>query len=145
MQRRITLQCLSRQHKGVLPFIHASSILKSMSNLGKRLKAARKHAKLTQAELADLAGVAQSAVSRIEREEAETSGFVVLFAKICGVRAEWLALNDGDMLNYGHDPKIQAVLNAMEHLPEYKKDILVQTSTALAEPTKPAEGTNGKQ
>jgi hypothetical protein len=31
------------------------------------------------------------------------------------------------------DKKIIAVLQAMQSLPEYKKDILVQTSSALAE------------
>lgn len=106
-----------------------------MDNLGKRLRAARLYAGLTQADLAEKAGVAQSAVSRIEREEAETSGFVVLFAKICGVRSEWLALNDGEMLNYSkkYDKKIEAVMLLMENMPEYKKDILLNTSTALTE------------
>ena len=106
-----------------------------MDNLGRRLRAARLYAGLTQADLAEKAGVAQSAVSRIEREEAETTGFVVLFAKICGVRAEWLALNDGEMLNSSkkYDKKIEAVMLLMEDMPEYKKDILVSTSTAFAE------------
>lgn len=141
MDYRITLQCLHSQHHCVLPFKGAARIFTAMTTLGKRLKAARTYAKLTQAELAERAHVAQSAVSRIEREEAETSGYVVLFAKICGVRPEWLALEDGEMIEYGVDKKIATVIKAMEGLPEYKKDILVQTSTALAEQSKPHNGT----
>jgi transcriptional regulator with XRE-family HTH domain len=137
MPNRITLQCLKRQHNCVLPLQYAVRTIDAMDTLGKRLKKAREYAKLTQAALAEKAGVAQSAVSRIEREEADTSGYVVLFAKICGVSPDWLALEDGEMLNYALDSKIQTVLHAMENLPEYKKDILVQTSIALAEQSQP--------
>lgn len=148
MDSRITLQCLISQHYGVLPFAMGCYTLPAMATLGKRLKIARLHAKLTQAELAKKASVAQSAVSRIEREEAETSGYAVLFAKICGVRPEWLALENGDMLELdsseimamlNKNPELIRLLKVAAPLGKYQVDVLVQTSTALAEPAKQAE------
>lgn len=108
-----------------------------MMTLGQRLQIAREHAKITQDELAKKAGVRQSAVSRIERGLAFNSGYAVLFAKICGVRPQWLALEDGDMIDFSSDPKINIVLKVMEKLPEYKKDVLVHTSNALSEQPPP--------
>jgi len=40
------------------------------------------------------------------------------------------------MIGYGLDKKIQSVCMAMQTMPEYKKDLLVQTSFALTESTK---------
>lgn len=64
-----------------------------------RLKQARKHAKLSQAQLAERAGIAQASVSEIERGITRTSGHLVKFATICGVNAVWLSEGIGSMLS----------------------------------------------
>lgn len=148
MDARITLQCLEGQHYSVLPFFNPRYTVPSMTTLGQRLRIARDHAGLTQADLADKAGVAQSAVSRIEREQADTSGYVATFAKICGVRTDWLALDDGEMLEVDpneimemikKNPELIRLLKIAAPFGKYEVDVLVSTSTALAEPAKQAE------
>ncbi|MDT8894216.1 S24 family peptidase [Halomonas sp. I1] len=63
-----------------------------------RLKAARKHAKLTQVQLAQKAGVHQSVISNLEQGKHRGSSHVVKIAEACGVRARWLASEDGEMI-----------------------------------------------
>lgn len=59
---------------------------------------------------------------------------ILSLSKIIGCDPYWLESGEGVMrLSYVNDKKINVVLEAMQQLPEYKKDILVQTSTALAE------------
>ncbi len=63
---------------------------------GSRLRAARKHAKLTQVGLSERTGIPQSTISTAERlghGSAETS----IYAKACGVDAQWLATGEGQM------------------------------------------------
>lgn len=62
-----------------------------------RLKQARKHAQLTQVELAERAGIKQASVSEIERGLTRTSGHLVKLATICGVDPVWLSEGAGDM------------------------------------------------
>ena len=64
---------------------------------GDRLELARKSAKLTQEELAKKSGVQQGTISKIERGDADSSTFTVQLAIACGVRPEWLAIEDGSM------------------------------------------------
>lgn len=66
--------------------------------LGQRLKAARKHARLTQNELADRSRVSQKTISKIERGDQASSTAVVRLAAACGVRAEWLSDDSGPMM-----------------------------------------------
>jgi len=64
---------------------------------GSRLRAARKHAQLTQMGLSEKTGVPQSTISTAERlghGSAETP----IYAKACGVDSHWLATGDGEML-----------------------------------------------
>ena len=68
---------------------------------GKRLKSARSHAKLNQVQLAEKSGVSQQTISKIERDRQEASVYTVQFARASGVRPEWLATGDGDMLEAG--------------------------------------------
>lgn len=104
---------------------------------GERLKAARKFAGITQADLVKEIGniITQAGVSFLENGDSTGSEYTVQFAIKCGVRPEWLASESGEMLNSSkkYDKKIEAVMLLMEDMPEYKKDILVSTSTALAE------------
>lgn len=64
---------------------------------GARLFQARKHAGLTQGQLAKLAGTSQTNVADAEKI-ALGSSFTAQFAKVCGVSPEWLANADGEML-----------------------------------------------
>lgn len=66
-----------------------------------RLKQARKHARLTQVELAERAGIKQASVSEIERGLTRTSGHLVKLATICGVDPVWLSEGVGDMQSTG--------------------------------------------
>lgn len=66
------------------------------TEFGKRLKAAREHAKLTQDELAELVGLAQSTIAAAENSGAG-SRKTAQIAAVCKVRASWLANGDGAM------------------------------------------------
>lgn len=101
--------------------------------LAKRIKAAREHAGLTQIELSRKVGLPQQVISKLENDLQQETAALIKIAVACGVDPVWLDSGQGNMLSYGRDAKIQAVVSAMENLPEYKKDILVQTSNALAE------------
>lgn len=62
-----------------------------------RIKAARKHAKLTQTQLADRVGVAQASISELERGLSRSSAYLVQIADVCRVNATWLATGAGEM------------------------------------------------
>ena len=70
---------------------------------GLRLRAARKHANLTQVKLSELTGIAQSTISTAEREGHGSSDTPV-YAKVCGVDARWLATGLGSMLPTPEEP-----------------------------------------
>lgn len=55
-----------------------------------RLKAARKKAGLTQAQLAKDIGVDQSSISDLERGKSQSSSYAYQIATACGVDAKWL-------------------------------------------------------
>lgn len=59
---------------------------------GERLKAARLHAKLSQAELAELAKVSQANISKLEKGDATGSEYTVQFATACNICPIWLAI-----------------------------------------------------
>ena len=61
---------------------------------GQRLRAARKHKKLTQDELAELSGVKQGSISKIERGDQDRSTFDIDLAISLDVSPKWL--KDGD-------------------------------------------------
>ena len=63
-----------------------------------RVRAARKHAKLNQAQLAAKAGIHQSVVSKIEQGLYLQSRFSVAIATSCGVNPTWLVSGSGEML-----------------------------------------------
>ncbi|POP97540.1 XRE family transcriptional regulator [Pseudomonas syringae pv. avii] len=62
-----------------------------------RLKAARRHAKLNQAELAVRAGITQTSISDLERGKSKATAHVAKIADVCGVDALWLSDGQGDM------------------------------------------------
>lgn len=70
------------------------------TEFGLRLQTARKHAGMTQMQAAKATGIAQSTISTAERE-GNSSTETVLYAKVYGVNATWLATGDGPMLPTG--------------------------------------------
>lgn len=64
---------------------------------GKRLKAAQKHANLTQKALASRVGMGQGSLSEL-MSSGQGSAFTVQLAAACGVDAHWLATGEGEML-----------------------------------------------
>lgn len=63
-----------------------------------RLKAARRHAKLNQTELAERAGLTQTSISDLERGKSKATAFAAQIASVCGVSPMWLVEGAGDML-----------------------------------------------
>ncbi|WP_267268540.1 XRE family transcriptional regulator [Pseudomonas protegens] len=63
-----------------------------------RLKAARRHAKLNQTELAERAGLTQTSISDLERGKSKATAFAAQIASVCGVSPMWLAEGVGEML-----------------------------------------------
>lgn len=86
------------------------------TDFGKRLRAAREHAGLTQTELASKIPMAQSTLAA-----AETSGdgsrVIAQLAHHCGVNAYWLATGEGEMLDGVTAAPAAAPLTAAEALP----------------------------
>jgi SOS-response transcriptional repressor LexA len=68
-----------------------------------RLKQARKHAKLTQTQLADAVGITQTSITDLERGKSQTTGYIAQIAKACRVSALWLASGEGVMAPSAHD------------------------------------------
>lgn len=68
------------------------------TEFGRRLKQARKHAGLTQKQLAPKAGMSQSNLSELETV-AHQSGKTPQLARACGVNGVWLATGEGGMLD----------------------------------------------
>lgn len=64
-----------------------------------RVKAARKHARLTQAELAAQVGIDQASISDLERGRSQRSSYNASIAQVCGVSAIWLEKDEGEMLD----------------------------------------------
>lgn len=62
-----------------------------------RIKAARRHAGLTQAQLAKMVGIDQASVSDLERGRSQRSSYNASIAKACGVSAIWIESGTGPM------------------------------------------------
>lgn len=79
----------------------AKDRLSDMStDFGKRIKAARKHAGLTQQELATRIEIAQASLSHLENS-AFSSAYTVQIATACGIDHDWLATGEGLMVPAG--------------------------------------------
>lgn len=66
--------------------------------LSDRIKAARKHAGLTQSQLAERVGIAQTAISQLESGKTLRSSYLLQIAEACGVSVMWLASGIGGMI-----------------------------------------------
>lgn len=72
-------------------------------NLSLRMKAARKHAGLTQKQLADAVKVEQPLISQLETGKTLKSAHIAQIAAACGVDPVWLASGQGEMVPGGGD------------------------------------------
>lgn len=95
-----------------------------------RLKSARKHARMTQIELAKAVGTSQGSISDLEAGRNKTSTNTVKMAQILGVNPDWLATGQGSMLatksspalsdsnaynaEFVRNPKIAPVINMIQ-------------------------------
>jgi transcriptional regulator with XRE-family HTH domain len=87
-------------------------------NLSERIVLARTHAKLTQKQLADLSGVTQQSISLLENGKQKQTTEIVSIAVACGVRSEWLALEQGEMVDglYVDDERIKRGVMILEQM-----------------------------
>lgn len=69
-----------------------------------RIKAARRHAKLSQAQLAAAAGITQASISDLERAKSLATSHCVQIAVACGVSPTWLSDGSGEMLEASSGP-----------------------------------------
>ena len=85
---------------------------------------------LSQRRLAELADIDQPSLSKYLAGQTQDimAGNLIAIARVLGVSVATLA---GETALA--DPKVATVVKAMETMPEYKKDAIVATSTALAE------------
>lgn len=113
---------------------------------GERLKIAREHAGLSQAALAEKAGVGtQENISKLERTDAPGSEFTVQYARACGVSPDWLASEQGVMIDglFVHDARIKSAVLLMQQMPDYAVDQAIKDITSIDELVRKAKsGTN---
>lgn len=74
-----------------------------------RIKAARKHAGLTQSQLAAKVGIDQASISDLERGRSQRSSYNSTIAQACGVSSIWLEAGIGTMLQDDGSPGLDAV------------------------------------
>lgn len=103
---------------------------------GERLKKARTFADLTQKELVERMGgvVSQQNISLLESGDATGSEFTVQIATACGVRPEWLAMEQGEMADgmYVENEKIKRAVVLMQELPDYALDEAIKGIDSVA-------------
>lgn len=76
-----------------------------------RIKAARRHAGLTQAQLAKLVGIDQASISDLERGRSQRSSYNASIAKACGVSAIWIESGSGQMVSdRPEEPNVKDVI-----------------------------------
>ncbi|MDY0748525.1 helix-turn-helix transcriptional regulator [Paucibacter sp. R3-3] len=73
------------------------------TEFGKRLKAARAHAKMTQKTLAAAVGIGQGTLSELE-SDGHGSAYTTQLAAACKVDATWLSSGEGEMIRYALPP-----------------------------------------
>lgn len=112
-----------------------------MNLLSDRVAEAINTSGIDVAEIARSCGISVQAVYKWMNGGSKTiSGIhLVELARLTGFEARWIISGKGLKQR---DPKAMAVCEAMQTMPEYKKDVLVSTSSALAEPEK-HNGTDG--
>lgn len=79
-----------------------------LNTVGERLKQARKHAKMTQVDLAKAVDAKQGAISDLENGRNHSSTKLIQMALCTGVNPEWLSTGKGEMLNTEHRSGVSA-------------------------------------
>lgn len=85
-----------------------------LMELKDRIKRARAHANLTQAELAVKVGMDQTSISNLERGKSQGSNFIAQIASVCGVSAIWLAQEKGPMTHSGYQADLERIADEVE-------------------------------
>lgn len=94
---------------------------------GQRIYEARKHAGLTQTQLANACGLAQSTLGELE-VKGDSSMRTVQIAEACGVRAQWLADGSGPMVDVRRlPPEVEQLAAEMIALPQKQRDWVLMT------------------
>lgn len=111
-----------------------------MSSLADRVTEAIRESETDVANVAKACGISVQAVYKWMNGTSKTIAGepLVELARITNFEARWIISGKGEKRK---DPKAVAVYLAMQKMPEYKKDVLVQTSTALAEQPQKGNGT----
>lgn len=106
-----------------------------MTTLGERLKIAREQAGLTQQELEAKSGVKQATISKLElgKNKTEETAYGVHLAVACGVRPQWLVLNEGPMLE-GLKPDEATLLEKYRGSDNSGKTAIQRVAESLAKP-----------
>lgn len=99
-----------------------------MNNFGDRLKAALKHAQMTQQELANRVGISQQLINYATSPRAKGSKYSLQMAKALGVSAEWLSAGKGEMLT-----NVKYALNDSLFIAEPGASYLLETGVPLVE------------
>lgn len=122
-------------------FNHSGVASSTMSSLGERVAEAINTSDVDVARVAKACGISVQAVYKWMngRSMKIQADHLIDLARLTNFEPRWIISGKGEKRK---DPKAVAVYTAMQDMAEYKKDVLVKTSAALAEPD---EGTNGKQ
>lgn len=124
----------------LLPSMTGSDENKPMNHVGYKIKAAIEAKGITQMALAEAVGVSNNAVTKWVKTGKVAKENIPKIIKELGMSiADFFECQDEDLVHALYllkDPKLRALLFAAEPLSEYKKDVLVQTSIALAEQPK---------
>lgn len=91
-------------------------------SLGDRVKKARKHAGLTQVQLAKKVKTSQGAISDIENGRNKESSSLYDIAIVTGVSADWLIKGHGEMLDSPKKPSIDDLMQQIKDIESGKKD-----------------------
>lgn len=126
--------CLSVNYDRCLTKNNRGSKKQGMT-LAERIIKARSHAELTQEELAKKSGISQQAISRLETGKQKTTTDIVSIAIACGVRPEWLALENGEMVDglYITGDKMKHLFKVAQGLPDYAVDEAIKRIADLAQ------------
>jgi transcriptional regulator with XRE-family HTH domain len=111
--------------------------------IGGRLRSARIQAGLTQVQLAKAAKVSQQTITALETGANKTSGDVVNFAAILGVRAEWLANGTGARSASGLD-HATAIAELVSRLPADRQAIALRMLQALEDQSPSVDRSNAE-
>lgn len=111
-------------------------------NFAQRIKAAREHAGLTQAELAKRVELPQQVISKLENGKQYETAAIAKIANACGVNPSWLDTGNGEMM--GINPKIAHLNKLLEGQPDYVIEEAIKNITSDIELLKKAKNNGTK-